>query len=91
MNKFTPGPWKVRGQAGYTGHGVNDSTGRSVCSVPSNGNRNHEERNANVALLAAAPELLEALKMALDASMNCIDDHSWEDSAVSAIAKATGA
>lgn len=59
---YTPGPWAVRGRAGYTGHGVNDSTGRSVCSVPSNGNRPHDERNANVALLAAAPDLLAALQ-----------------------------
>jgi hypothetical protein len=62
--KHTPGPWKVRGQAGYAGHGVNDINGRSICSVPSNGNRDHAERNANVALLAAAPELLEALEFA---------------------------
>lgn len=41
-------------------------------------------------IIAAAPDLLAALQMALDASLNCIDDHSWEDAAIAAIAKATG-
>lgn len=50
----SPLPWQVRGQAGYTGHGVNDSSGRSVCAVPSNGNLPHDIRNANVELIVKA-------------------------------------
>ncbi len=61
----TSGPWSVRGQAGNTGHGVDDSTGRSICSVPSNGTRPHAERNANVTLIAAAPDLLHLCERSL--------------------------
>jgi len=61
----TPGPWSVRGQAGNTGHGVADSTGRSICSVPSNGTRPHTERNANVTLIAAAPNLFHLCERSL--------------------------
>lgn len=42
---------------------------------------------ADRALIAAAPELLAALKMALEAPD---DDRSWEDDAIAAIARATG-
>lgn len=45
---------------------------------------------ANARLIASAPDLLAALKMALDASEHCIDDKSWEDDARAAIAKARG-
>jgi hypothetical protein len=41
-------------------------------------------------LVDAAPELLAALEMALDASENCINDKSWEDAARAAIARAKG-
>ena len=42
---------------------------------------------ADADLIAAAPDLLEALKMALEAPD---DDRSWEDDAIAAIARATG-
>lgn len=45
---------------------------------------------ANARLIAASPELLDALEMALDASENCINDKSWEDAARAAIARAKG-
>jgi len=83
----TPGPWSVRGQAGYAGHGVADSTGRSICSVPSNGTRPHAERNANVVLIAAAPLLLETLQYVVG-RIPASDGQSISQ-AKAAIAKAT--
>lgn len=69
----TKGKAAVRGQAGYTGHGINDATGRSLFSIPSNGNRPVAERNANAefavrawnnhdALVAALGEAIIAMK-----------------------------
>lgn len=46
------------------------------------------QANANARLIAAAPELLAALRMAMEATD---DDRSWEDAAIAAIAKAGGA
>lgn len=54
MTKRTAGKVAVRGEAGYTGHGINDVTGRSLFSIPSNGNRPNDERNANAAFAAHA-------------------------------------
>jgi hypothetical protein len=59
---LSPTPWKVRGKAGYTGHGVNDANGRSVCAIPSNGNLPHEQRDENARMLAAGPKLADALR-----------------------------
>jgi hypothetical protein len=63
--KHTSGPWKTNGRAGYAGHKVADATGRSVAAFPSTSNRAIEERDANAKLIAAAPDLLAALEMAL--------------------------
>lgn len=79
--KHTPGPWRVKAKG---------SDGL-LCVVP--------ENNLSVAdccdlqdamLCAAAPDLLEALRTALDASLYSRDDKSWEDQAIAAIEKATG-
>ncbi len=67
--KRTPGKAAVRGQAGYTGHGINDATGRSLFSVPSNGNRPTEERNANVEFAVRAWNNHDALVTALTEAM----------------------
>ncbi len=90
--KHTPGPWKSRGEAGYTGHGVNDTTGRSVCSIPSNGNRAFAERNANAVLLASAPDLLAALEAIVTLLVEQPESyiHVIEGEARQAIAKALG-
>lgn len=47
-------------------------------------------QSARADLIAAAPELLEALRLALEAAQQGVDDYSWEDTALSAIAKARG-
>lgn len=54
--KHTPGPWHV-----YKGRGlyVDSSTAGLVCKVAEN---RSAEKEANALLIAAAPELLEALR-----------------------------
>lgn len=55
MNKHTPGPWKFWYEPGYCGE-INAANGASVCSFVT------EPNAANAQLLAAAPDLLEALE-----------------------------
>jgi hypothetical protein len=89
--KHTPGPWRI-GDAGVTVFG------------PPNGNPSpitiarivHPEK-ANTRLIAAAPELLEACKAALDGLSNMTieqykrgDDRQLRNSLQAAIAKAEG-
>lgn len=52
--------------------------------------RTQAEIDAERRLFAAAPDLLEALKLALEASTQGRDDKSWEDTALKAINKAEG-
>lgn len=66
--KFTPGPWEVRTIDGSIGT-VDAYSGRlAVAQAQSIGNSlaDLEERRANAALIASAPELLEALRDVLD-------------------------
>ena len=60
MSKHTPGPWEVDHE-GY----VVGSTGKVVCRTLRNVFRD-EVDDANFCLIAAAPELLEALKETLE-------------------------
>lgn len=92
MSTHTPGPWKVFGRAGYTGHKVEDGKGRSVAAFPSTSKRSKEERDANAVLIAAAPELFAALKAAVEAHGPFGDDSrpSWWHDACIAISKAEG-
>lgn len=55
--KFTPGPWHDGGEHGWSS-AVFDANGLPIafCSVPGQGSR-----KANARLIAAAPELYEAL------------------------------
>lgn len=58
----TPGPWKLKGVFNVT-----DERGRGVatCGGYADGkDGTYEENLANAALIAAAPEMLEALKYA---------------------------
>jgi len=95
-SKHTPGPWAVHDHPTdpyQYGHHVTTEDGLTICSVtyqlPVNTPHGVEEatRVANARLIAAAPELLEALQTLVDA----VDPEStgWSE-AVAAIAKATG-
>lgn len=78
--KHTPAPWKVNGTQVHA-----DNKHESLIADVFDQN---EACKANARLIAAAPELLEALEIALEASTQGRDDKSWEDAAIAAIAKA---
>lgn len=96
MNKHTPGPWEImkNGDIGVIDKSDTQSFGMMlvICRVDSWDFK--EAYDANVDLIAAAPELLEALTLILS-----LDDHdvwtdeSWQvalNMARATIAKATG-
>ncbi len=79
MSKHTPGPWIEVGR--YI-----ETDGHILCEMFSA--RTRDERDANQRLIAAAPELLEALKLAQSIIGHPEDAHSKLISA--AIDKAEG-
>ncbi len=60
MSQHTPGPWKYWHEKGYVGE-INAQNGTLVAGFDT------EPNEDNARLLAAAPELLEALQTALQA------------------------
>lgn len=67
MNKHTPGPWRVieRPESTIWIQGPPDENGyREVCTLPDYMLLKRETTKANASLIASAPELLEALKIA---------------------------
>jgi hypothetical protein len=92
--KHTPGPWHVSMSGAYQRvYAKNDGGEIAVAEMRSlAGYRPHWETKANANLIAAAPELLEALKayVANDANQQLDDDEMYAN-AVAAIRKATGA
>lgn len=115
MSKHTPGPWEIGRPAfgeqhiyvssGHTVRGEPVKSGRQhICVLPYEGKRGavayHEMFNANARLIAAAPDLLAALKdthALLQATLLIINDPEARsiakqqlDSNRAAIAKATG-
>lgn len=58
--KHTPGPWKVIDRRPHFGI-VQVGKGGVIATIPSNTIKSNDEKQANAALIAAAPELLEAL------------------------------
>lgn len=103
MSKHTPGPWHV---VPLTLGSVEAENGTAVCQAfmtkqPRKA-EDHEERLANARLIAAAPELLEALKDYLQAGEDCCNPEKdgvvamvlfakAEEAARAAIAKAEAA
>ena len=87
IEQHTPGPWIIDGNEAFVD--IVSSTGDLIAEVePDN---EHEFGNAR--LIAAAPELLETLKKALEAS-NCDGDlcaYAWHEDARRVIAKSTEA
>ena len=99
MNKHTPGPWEVRTDPknAYWFAGSTISNGHfRICDVQMIGPTQGEVGAANASLIAAAPELLEALKGLHDDVMDYIklnglggEDNHWLVIARAVIAKAT--
>lgn len=87
MNKHTPGPWKMD-----KWNTVKDIVGNTILveGLALSGRTNHESL-ANTRLIAAAPDLLEALLDMVSAMESYGYPHSPEiATARAAIAKATG-
>jgi hypothetical protein len=95
----TPGPWCVRdipSKERYVGPS-SDGGAPSVAIIPARASRSDAEQAANARLIAAAPELLEVLSIALELLHNVAPCTGQEDilsgcvdAARAAIAKATG-
>ena len=94
MATHTPGPWRVITEDGSLGS-VEDSAGDPVAQAQIRGTTKdfrHDERRANAALIAAAPDLLFALRgivVDLPARRDWLDP-AIESAAKAAIAKAEG-
>lgn len=100
--KYTPGPWFVK--YGCTIYGsdryfvaVSEGVGCQHAEQDDNGlsiNRSEEEADANIRLIAAAPELLDALEslVALGLRQEFREFEKWEEVEFAryVIAKATG-
>lgn len=92
--KFTPGPWKLHPNNDYifSFKSLDDwDNPRPICS-PAVIYKENEENEANARLIAAAPELYDAVKELLYALQ---DDENWRTSGVyedaeAALAKARG-
>jgi len=88
MSEHTPGPWEIQEQ-GEASVYVIMANGNWLLSFRHNGEQLDEKQKANIKLMAAAPELLEACKAIVN---------NWEsgdlahaaNKCANAIAKATG-
>lgn len=69
MNKYTPGPWELRGPRTITDqHGAELAEAKPVNQTGIGDCR--DETAANTRLIAAAPELLEALENLLTSTID---------------------
>ncbi len=84
MSKHTPGPW-LEVSVASSRYIVTDEC--NICEMFSP--RTREERDANQRLIAAAPDLLEALQGIMAGVAGCQKNSEYE-AARAAIAKATG-
>ncbi len=92
MSKHTPGPWFAKREGFSTVYVEARIGGGWVQEVAACGptEAGQEQQEANARLIAAAPELLEALQSVLN---SCLDSQGLADAykqARAAIAKATG-
>jgi hypothetical protein len=90
MSAHTPGPWHAVKNS--LNHGIYDADGNNVAGVKGSSIALHDRRHAaDAALIAAAPDLLAALR-AVDAHYSGSLDHqpAYVRLARAAIAKATG-
>lgn len=85
--KWTPGPWHVEGNASSTIAARHDGRAE-ISEACATGDMTYEEMRANAALIAAAPELYEALDTFM--RLGTMDDQSAIDAARSALAHARG-
>ncbi|MDZ5813883.1 hypothetical protein U4I65_02380 [Stenotrophomonas maltophilia] len=96
-SKHTPGPWGIEQTDDTNWIGFMRPDGRKVELIVCTTQRDNffkpdvqDKNDANARLIAAAPELLEALKDAVCALDCCGKDYPAAEKARAAIAKATG-
>ena len=100
MSKHTPGPWLIEAQNCHSGdiatvHNTDEKWVTIYAPHWMETGMDEKEQSANARLIAAAPDLLEALKK-ISAIENKMYGADWEeieearDIADAAIAKATG-
>lgn len=91
--KHTPGPWHIdedpRPGMEWNRH-INSAPAMTVCFMAHSDGNAPERDAANARLIAAAPELLEALRAIISDGMHCDVVPHLQDKARAAIAKATG-
>lgn len=90
--KHTPAPWRVIPKGKSIGNGSMIFSGeKKVASVTAIADKPLSQKIADAMLIAAAPELLEALEMMLEMSeMKGFGKSAAEDTARAAIKKAKG-
>jgi hypothetical protein len=94
MSKHTPGPWAAHFEEAYFVTGPDLGRVAMMMNLKGahglGGRRTGDESAANCRLIAAAPDLLEALRILFErANRNSIDPFALQQ-AVAAITKATG-
>ena len=97
MNKHTPGPWRLNENNNWKTNpfsvtvrkfGVHSTT---IANIPTRMTVPPHEQQANARLIAAAPDLLEALQTLPQGPLYTDDEiNLWVEKASAAIDKATG-
>ena len=91
MSEHTPGPWRVFDGADHFIIGIGELNGDGITDCGFGIWRGKsEEAQANARLIAAAPDLLAALRNFMEADGHSDFEESWWTAARAAIAKATG-
>lgn len=77
MSKHSFGPWAAvfekAGEGGYAPWGIKDADGFWVANILDSGNGQGRHSEACARLIAAAPDLLEALKAIVDKDLTFFD------------------
>ena len=100
MSNHTPGPWAVdrdpRPRMSWNNHIVSEKDpDQRICFMTHDGTKENERGQANASLVAAAPDLLHALKelMAAVKGEPAMNNHKYDGVGIvvnAAIAKAEG-
>lgn len=91
----TPGPWKIdryfpsRRPFGIS-QDLGNKPGKAVTTSGGFARKSTDEAEANARLIAAAPDMLEALEYICEAEWDGINEPPWAERARAAIAKAKG-
>ncbi|HGM6575099.1 TPA: hypothetical protein ACXNIX_005133 [Pseudomonas aeruginosa] len=89
MRKHTPGPWGQDKWGSLQTEGGQDVLLRGITTISAGSDERIAEAEANTRLIAAAPELLEALQVCIEQITALCSADDVPDQARAAIAKAT--